>query len=182
MKCINKCRNSFLRVLGMESIAECSTRAMPMTNYNLNIKRSLHFGMNDGKKNPQPQNPQTFPSGKKLLIMLKGPWIKMTFQIMKGKELFKKLLKKYDKDKKTWIKGSFSFSAHPPVSQHRVKDMWVFKNGDGRLNQSTHISFLPRVWWFKGSLWSKWHLSSFAELMFGLSRVSQRANAKVNLL
>ena len=40
----------------------------------------------------------TFPSGKNLLIMLKGPWIKMTFQIKKGKELLKEMLKKDDDD------------------------------------------------------------------------------------
>lgn len=31
----------------MESIVQCSTRAMPMTKYNLSLRRSICFGMND---------------------------------------------------------------------------------------------------------------------------------------
>lgn len=42
-----------LRALGMESIFECSTRAMLMTKYNLSMKRSIHFEMSDLKRNPK---------------------------------------------------------------------------------------------------------------------------------
>lgn len=51
----------------MECIVECSTRATSVTTYNLSIKRN--FGINAEEKT----NKTDFPSGKNLLVMLKGP-------------------------------------------------------------------------------------------------------------
>lgn len=40
----------------------------------------------------------SFRGEKKALNNVKGPWIKMTFQIMKGKELLREPLKEHEED------------------------------------------------------------------------------------